>query len=123
MRPLHAFRKTMAILGVALATAVALCLLPENPYQRWQLLEGTIHSRARWMYERTHFDPQPVDVVFLGPSRIGAGVDAPRLGRALAARGLPSNVVNFSLPEGGRNINYVIFDELLKAKTPKLVVI
>ncbi|MBW8812425.1 MAG: hypothetical protein JF588_03275 [Caulobacterales bacterium] len=123
MRPLHAFRKTLAILGVALAVAVGLSLLPENPYQRWKLLAGTIHARSQWIYERSHFDPQPVDVVFLGPSRIGAGVDAPRLGAALAARGLPSNVVNFSLPEAGRNINWIIFRELMQTKRPKLVVI
>lgn len=123
MRPLHAFRKTLAILGVALVVAVGLSLLPENTYQRWKLLADTIHARSQWIYERSHFDPQPVDVVFLGPSRIGAGVDAPRLGQALAARGLPSNVVNFSLPEAGRNINWIIFRELMQSKRPKLVVI
>lgn len=123
MRPLHAFRKTLAILGIALAVAAGLSLLPDNPYQRWKLLAGTIHARSQWIYERSHFDPQPVDVVFLGPSRIGAGVNAPRLGAALAARGLPSNVVNFSLPEAGRNINWIIFRELMQTKRPKLVVI
>ncbi|HEX7943187.1 MAG TPA: hypothetical protein VF495_00895, partial [Phenylobacterium sp.] len=123
MQTLHALRGTLVILGLALLIAVGLCFLPERPYQRWQLLEGTIHARSRWMYERIHFDPQPVDVVFVGSSRIGADVDAPRLGAALAARGLPSNVVNFSLPEAGRNINYLIFDELLKTKRPKFVVI
>lgn len=123
MRTLHAFRGFMAILALALVGAVGLSLLPERPYQRWQLLEGTIHGKARWIYERIHFDPQPIDVAFIGPSRIGAGVDAPRLSAALAARGLPSNVVNFSLPETGRNINYVIVDELLKTKQPKLLVI
>jgi hypothetical protein len=123
MTPLHAFRKTMAILGIALAVAVGLCLLPENPYQRWQLLDGTIHARARWIYERVNFDPQPIDVVFVGPSRIGADVNAPRLGEALAARGLPSNVVNFALPETGRNINDVIVRQLLTKKRPKLIVI
>ncbi len=123
MQTLHALRGTLVILGLALLIAVGLCLLPERPYQRWQLLEGTIHARSRWIYERIHFDPQPLDVVFVGPSRIGAGVDAPRLSAALAARGLPSNVVNFSLPETGRNINYTIVDELLKTKRPKLLVI
>lgn len=123
MTRLHALRKTIAILAVALASAAAVCLLPENPYQRWQLLDGTIHARTSWIYERVHFDPTPIDVAFVGPSRIGAGIDAPRLGRELAARGLPSNVVNFSLPETGRDINAVIVEEMLKEKTPKLLVI
>ena len=123
MKPIHAFRKSMAILLIAFGVAVGLCLLPENPYQRWQLLDGTIHARARWIYERINFDPQPVDVVFVGPSRVGAGINAPRIGAALAARGLPSNVVNFALPEAGRNINDVIVRELLAKKQPKLIVI
>lgn len=122
-RALHAGRKVAAILAIALAFAVAASLLPENPYQRWQLLGGTIHARSAWIYERVHFDPAPIDVAFVGPSRIGAGVNAPRLGQALAARGLPSNVVNFSLPETGRNINLAIVEEMLSAKRPKLLVI
>jgi hypothetical protein len=111
------------IIGIALLAAVASCFLPGSPYERWQLLDGTIHSRARWIYERIHFDPTPIDVAFVGPSRIGAGVDAPRLSVALATEGLPDNVVNFSLPEAGRNINYAIVEEMLTQKRPKLLVI
>lgn len=123
MRTLHALRGTLVILGVAVALAVGLSALPEREYQRWQLLDGTIHARSKWIYERINFDPAPIDVVFVGPSRVGAGIDAPRIGAALSQRGLPSNVVNFSLPEAGRNINYTIIDELLTKKQPKLIVI
>lgn len=123
MRTLHALRGTLVILGVAVALAVGLSVLPEREYQRWQLLDGTIHARSKWIYERINFDPEPIDVVFVGPSRVGAAIDAPRIGAALAQRGLPSNVVNFSLPETGRNINYTIIDELLSKKQPKLIVI
>jgi hypothetical protein len=123
MRALHPLRLCVAILGLSLVLAVLACLLPDNAYQRWQLLDGTIHANARWIYERTEFDPRPIDVAFIGPSRTGAGVNAPRLSAALAARGLPANVVNFSLPEAGRNINYVIAEQLLRHKTPKLLVL
>lgn len=123
MVTLRAFSKTCAIVAIALGLAAGACLLPQNEYQRWQLLDGTIHARARWIYERCRFDPTPIDVAFIGPSRTGAGVNAPRLGRALAARGLPSNVVNLSLPEGGRNINYAIVEQLLAHKQPQLIVL
>ena len=123
MRRLHPIRAILAILAIALALGAGACLLPDDPYQRWQLLDGTIHANARWIYERTHFDPTPIDVMFIGPSRIEKGVDAPRLGEALAARGLPSRVVNFALPEAGRNINYLIVKETLEHKTPRLIVI
>jgi hypothetical protein len=123
MARLHPLRSFLAILGTAFAAAVAACLLPENPYQRWQLLDGTIHKNARWIYERIHFDPRPLDVVFVGPSRTARGVDPIRMQAALRREGRPVNVVNFALPEGGRNVNYVIVDELLKTKRPKLLVI
>jgi hypothetical protein len=113
----------LAILACSVALAIGACLLPDNSYQRWQLLDGTIHANARWIYERCHFDPTPIDVAFIGPSRMGAGVNAPRLSQALAARGLPHQVVNFSLPESGRNINYVIAGQLLRTKHPRLIVL
>lgn len=116
-------KRLLALIGVTLALGAAAAALPDNPYQRWQLLDGTIHANARWIYERIHFDPTPIDVAFVGPSRLAQGVDAPRLGRALAARGLPSNVVNFGLPEGGRNIHAAIVDELLAERRPSLIVI
>jgi hypothetical protein len=123
MRPLGATRKALAILIVAFGLAAGTAALPDNEYQRWQLLDGTIHARARWIYERSRFDPTPIDVAFVGPSRTGAAVDAPQLGAELAAKGLPSHVVNFSLPEGGRNIDLPIVQQLLTYKQPKLLVL
>ncbi|HEX4182873.1 MAG TPA: hypothetical protein VHY34_06425 [Caulobacteraceae bacterium] len=123
MTGLKAFRMTMLILAGALGLAVVTCLLPENEYQRWQLLDDTIHKNARWIYERSNFDPTPIDVAFLGPSRIGMGIDTPLLARLLAEKGEPANVVNFSLPEAGRNINLTIAEQLFRYKRPRLVVI
>ena len=127
MTRLHPLRNVLAILGIALGVAVAVCFLPENSYQRWQLLKGTFQGNAVWMYERIHFDPRPIDVVFIGPSRTDRGVDPERLQHDLAALGAgggkPVRVVNFALPQGGRNVNDVIFEELLEAKSPRLVVI
>ena len=123
MVPLRGFQKVVFVLAVAVACAVGAGFLPGDPYQRWQLLDGTIHSRARWIYERCWFDPTPIDVVFLGPSRMEKGVNAPRLASALNAQGLPSNVVNFSLPEAGRNTNWAVAEQLFAAKKPKLVIL
>jgi hypothetical protein len=123
MTRIHPLRNFVAILGVAVAAATAVCLLPENTYQRWQLLDGTIHGRSRWIYERIHFDPRPIDVAIVGPSRTARGVDAERLQAALTRLGTPARVVNFALPEGGRNTNDVITEEMLSAKAPKLLII
>jgi hypothetical protein len=123
MARLHPLRNFVAILGIALGVAIAVCFLPENHYQQWQLLDGTIHGRSRWIYERVHYDPRPIDVAIVGPSRTARGVDAYRLQAALARLGTSARVVNFALPEGGRNTNDVITEEMLSAKTPKLLII
>lgn len=123
MARFHPLRKFACLIGVAFGVAALACLLPERPYERWQLLDGTIHGRSRWIYERTHFDPRPIDVMFVGPSRIARAIDPLQLQAQLSAPGHPIHVVNFALPEGGRNINDVIVEEALTTKTPKLIVI
>lgn len=117
----RALRSVLAVLAVALLAAIAAALLPDNPYQRWQLLDDTIHKRARWIHERIHFDPEPIDIAIIGSSRFGAGLNAPLIAREM---GLPAaRVVNFALPESGRNMNALVVDELYKAKRPRLLVI
>jgi hypothetical protein len=77
-------RGVLIMLGVALLAAALAGSLPDNPYQRWSTLEKTIQNRLRWIYERIHDDPAPIDIVLLGPSRGGA---APGAGRTPDARG------------------------------------
>jgi hypothetical protein len=121
--PLSARRKTFTILAIAFLAAVVAALLPTDPYQRWQLLDGTIMKNVRWIYERTNFDPTPIDVVVLGPSRSAADVDSRELEAALAQMGIHAHVVNFSLPETGRDVNYAVVRELFKTKSPKVLVL
>lgn len=112
-----------AALIVALALDIGVCLLPENDYQRWQLLHGTIFERLRWAYERIHFDPRPVDVAILGPSKTMLGLSAETIEQQLSLNGRSANVANFSIPAGGRNLEWAIVNELYKAKSPKVIVI
>lgn len=123
VRMVHSARAFWAILLIACGFAAAACVLPDEPYQRWQLLDGTIHDNARWFYERAHFDPRPIDVVLVGPSRMEMGVDAPRLEQDLARMGHPAHVINAALPQDGRNMADVIVRQILSAKTPRLIVI
>ena len=121
----HARTETFGVLGAALAVAfilnAAVCLLPENDYQRWQLQDPD--GRLRWIYERIHFDPTPIDVAIVGPSREQLGFSAAAIEQDLAKQGKRANVVNFALPGAGRDIQWAILDELFKAKSPKVVVL
>jgi hypothetical protein len=113
----------LAALGVALTLDAALLLLPENGYQRWQLVDGTIYGQLRWMYERIHFDSKPIDVAILGSSRSQLGLSAAAIEHDLAQQGRRASVVNFSLVGAGRNLQWAILDELFKAKSPKAIVL
>jgi hypothetical protein len=110
-----------AALAVALILSAAVCLLPENDYQRWQLQDPD--GSLRWIYERIHFDPRPIDIAILGPSRAQLGFSAAAIEQNLAKQGKHANVANFALPGAGRDIQWAIVDELFKAKSPKAVIL
>ncbi|HEY6521621.1 MAG TPA: hypothetical protein VIZ19_19960, partial [Roseiarcus sp.] len=97
------------------------CLLPENDYQKWQLQDPD--GRLRWIYERIHFDPTPIDIAIVGPSREQLGFSPAAIEKDLAQHGRRLNVVNFALPGAGRDIQWAILNELFKAKAPKVIVL
>ncbi len=123
MRSPRWISKLLGVIGFALFAAAAAAALPDNPYQRFGTLANTIQARIQWIYERIHYDPAPIDVAVLGSSRWGAGVDSARLQADLRAGGAPVTTVNFALPENGRDLHWVILQELLAAKHPRLVII
>lgn len=123
MKIRRATHSLLAIFAAAIAAAALVSCLPEDPYRRFQLLDGTEYRNLRWVYERTHFDPRPVDIAVLGSSRIETGVDARQLEATLRAAGSPLHVENFGIPYNGRNLDLVIARQLLATKKPKVLII
>lgn len=109
-------------LAVAFVLLAAVCLLPENDYQKWQL-QTLMDSRLRWIYERIHFDPKPIDIAIIGPSRVQLGLSAAAIEDKLAQNGKRASVVNLAFPGAGRDIQWAIVHELFKAKSPKIIVL
>ena len=110
----------MLLVGV-LAALGAACL-PDNPYQRFQLL-GVLYQRLPWIYERIHFDPKPINVAILGPSKTFMGVSGSEVEQRLSVLGKPASVANLSLVYQGRNAQWAILDELYKVKNPHIIVV
>jgi hypothetical protein len=121
MAGLRLFGVLGAALVVALILSAAVCFLPENDYQKWQLQDPD--GRLRWIYERIHFDPTPIDVAIVGPSRAQLGLSAAAIEQDLAQRGKHVIVANFAMLGSGRDLPWAILDELFKAKSPKVVVL
>ncbi|QIE56806.1 hypothetical protein G5B40_16000 [Pikeienuella piscinae] len=120
----RAARLLLWMVAGLVAAAAAAIALPHDPYLRYQQLSDTIHHRVQWSYERIHFDPTPIDVAVIGNSRLGAGVNAPALGRELSKRlGRTIHVVNLSTPQEGRNMHWVMARELLETRPETSLVV
>ena len=108
---------TICLLG---ASVVA----PQNDYYRWQEHASGTTRKADWIYERLHFDAEPIDVALIGTSRTGGGLSGPDIEAAYCrATGRRIRVANLSLPVTGRNMHYVIAKEAMKTKAPALTII
>ena len=89
--------------------------LPHDRYVRFQQLTDSDFFRTRWVYERIHYDPTPIDVAILGSSRLETAVSAPVLEKELSEKlGRPIHVANLAIPQEGRNLHYLMTRELLE---------
>lgn len=123
MRRFSSLRVTLLILASAVFWAGVLCLLPNSAYQRWQTLKGTEYAPLRTIYERIHYDPRPLDVVIVGPSKAALDFSIRRIRNDLAAAGVRANAANFAVMASGRDKDYAIVKELYRTKSPKVMVI
>lgn len=108
-------------IGLLLLSCAGLCglalLLPHDRYVRFQQLTDSDLFRSRWVYERIHFDPTPIDVAVIGSSRVEAAISAPDLEKALSEKaGRPIHVANLAIPDEGRNLHYVVAKELFASR-------
>jgi len=106
-----------AAVAVALVLSAAICLLPENDYQRWQLQANYMDGVLPRIYERIHFDPKPLDIAILGSSHAQLALSATAVEHQLAQHGKEASVVNLAIGGPGQNIQWAIVDELFKSKS------
>lgn len=114
----------LVMLAAAFGLLALLCALPHNRYLRFQGLTDGAVVKAAWIYERIHFDPTPIDVVFIGTSHSVFGIDGAVAERScLAAGGRHCGTVNFALQHLGRNLHWLLAREVIEARKPRLLVI
>ncbi|MGA8586634.1 MAG: hypothetical protein WB715_22865, partial [Roseiarcus sp.] len=99
-------RTILAALGVALALDAAVCMLPENGYQRWQLQANYMDGVLVRDYERIRFDPKPIDIVILGSSHAQLGLSAAAVEDQLALHGKRASVANLAIGGPGQNVQW-----------------
>ena len=104
------------MMTTAAAVLIGLVLLPGDRYLRFkQVSSESIHYlRAKWIYERIHFDSTPIDIAFIGTSHTQSAIDSRIVEESLVERGKKLHAVNFAIPHLGRDLHYLIVRELLE---------
>ncbi len=115
---------TAALFATALIGLLLICALPHDRYIRFQALTDQAVVKAGWIYERIHFDPKPIDVVFIGTSHVMVGVDSVKTEQACRAQGgRHCASVNFAMEHMGRDLHWLLIREVLETRKPKLLVV
>jgi hypothetical protein len=121
LSPSHFFG---VVFATTLVVLIALSGLRDDRYLRFKNLIEPEVVKAGWIYERIHFDPTPIDVVFIGTSRTVAGVDSEIVEKSCRDNGGKyCNSVNFGMLQLGRDLHWLLAREVMQARTPRLLVI
>jgi hypothetical protein len=126
LKPTLPFPPRLFLITTVIATVVtffALVSLPHNGYVRFNSLTDPEVVKLGWIYARTHFDPTPIDVVFVGSSHTVFGVDSAKVEETAIADGAPVHVVNFALQHLGRDMQWLLAREAIENRSPRLLVI
>ena len=111
----------LATASIALATA---CSLPDDRYLRYQTLTDKEVVKSGWIYERIHYDPTPIDVVFIGSSHTVFGIDSEKVERVCReAGGERCASINLGLQHLGRNMQWLVAREVMQTRKPRLLVV
>ena len=101
-----------------LVAAIGLLLLPVDRRQRYAYLKDDCFNHGLWIHDRLFRQETPVDLAFLGSSRTLCAVNDEEL-----SKNLDQEVVNLGYCRLGRNLIYVLLQDLLEARKPARIVI
>jgi hypothetical protein len=114
---------TLLITTCVISLLILVCL-PHDRYLRYQALDVGAFKKATWIYERTMFDPSPIDIAFIGTSHTMNAIDSKlveqHINNELTSK---KHVVNFSIPQLGRDMHQTLVKLLLENRQPELLFI
>ena len=119
-------RRYIVVVALAIAFEAIFCaVLPYDDYIHYQVVsyDSDYTVPLRWIYERIHFDPAPIDNVFIGTSHTQSGINSDVVDNQARIHGRTMHTVNFAIPFLGRDIEYLIVKELFSVRKIKNLVI
>jgi len=110
------------ILGLV-AIAVFILLVPIDKKYQYAFVKNVCSLKSNYIYHRIYEDTVPVDVVFLGSSHTMCGINDSVVQSVLYAHDQRLQVSNLAFCRLGRDMDYLIFKDLLHRKKPKWLVL
>lgn len=106
------------VIGVILLFA-----LPFDKRFAYNFTHDNCMGQSGFIYDRLHHNTTPVDIALLGTSHTLDAVSDKRMEETLHRSGDTTHVLNMGYCRFGRNMHYALFQELLKYKDPKYIII
>jgi len=119
------FLAKLALFALPLIAAAALLFAAaDDKRAAYHSLKQVCDDRGRFIYDRLALNPRPVDVLFVGSSKVGAGVDDRRIEAILGEdHGRPLGVLNAGYCQDGRNLHYAMLKDALRLRAIPHVVL
>ena len=111
--------KILKFCFLPLVAAIACFLIPTPRIFNYHYIKDDCYNHGAWIYDRIAQSTTPVDVAFIGSSHTIHAFNEPIIEKKL----IGMHAANFGYCRMGRNLQYVFLKDILKYKTPKLVVI
>ncbi|MBA3828673.1 MAG: hypothetical protein H0X33_07035 [Taibaiella sp.] len=111
---------------------VVLFCLPFNKQYAYHFLKNECNEKGAWIHDRIFINPDPVDIAFIGSSRIKASIieevledSLPHLYSNMLAHDSTRSVFvgNFGYCRWGRNMDYAIIKDIFKRKHPGYIIV
>ncbi len=107
-----------------MAGIVSLFFIPLDKKFSYHFVRGECDNKASWIYHRIYEDTRGIDIVFSGASHTGSAIMdeliSEEMGKALNAE---INAVNLGYCRAGRDIQFVMLQDLFSEKHPEILVI
>ncbi|MCW3126398.1 MAG: hypothetical protein JWO03_2056 [Bacteroidetes bacterium] len=115
--------RTVAFMIAGLIIPAIILLLPIDKKYQYTFVKNACSLKSSYIYHRTYEDSLPVDVAFMGSSHTMCGISDTIVQRVLTDQGKSARVANMGFCRLGRDMEYLIFKDLVTHKKPKVLVL
>lgn len=101
---------------------LVLLLFPIDKLNVYKGIENDCMGRGKWIYDRLFENEKPIDILFLGSSHTLNSIDDKSITESLAKQ-RQIEVVNFGYCRSGRNLTYVLLQDVIANKNLNKLII